>query len=382
MQLRKVCNHPDLFEVRPIVTSFAMERSAVADFEIKELLVRRQFLNDEGDGALNLSVLGLRFVDQQNKPIIPALESRRLDATLRLPFISEIPGGPPPKDTRTIVGFKRYAAHCSRAETISRWSHIGYLNHLRCNSLPIYSREMITAVKQLYNPLVPGSVPYPRSHHLSHGDLVNSSIRSYPARAADMSDLIDKFAFVTPAVVARDMPRISLDGNEAIVLKTLQDTQFDAVTHRASVKLQIAFPDPSLLQYDCGKLQGLSRLLREKKMGGHRVLIFTQMTKILDILEIFLNFMVTFTFDWMERRKLRIVSTSRNDSTQIPGYSASSRLRGLAELALSIYRLCLAMHNFLLIFFFCSLTGADTVVFYDSEFNPQMDRQCEDRYVL
>ena len=83
-----------------------------------------------------------------------------------------------------------------------------------------------------------------------------------------MADLIYKFAFVTPAVVARDMPRISLDGNEAIVLKTLQDTQFDAVTHRASVKLQIAFPDPSLLQYDCGKLQELSRLLREKKRGG------------------------------------------------------------------------------------------------------------------
>lgn len=39
MQLRKVCNHPDLFEVRPIVTSFAMERSAIADFEIKELLI-------------------------------------------------------------------------------------------------------------------------------------------------------------------------------------------------------------------------------------------------------------------------------------------------------------------------------------------------------
>ena len=26
-----------------------------------------------------------------------------------------------------------------------------------------------------------------------------------------------------------------------------------------------------------------------------------------------------------------------------------------------------------------SLTGADTVIFYDSDFNPQMDRQCEDR---
>lgn len=31
-------------------------------------------------------------------------------------------------------------------------------------------------------------------------------------------------------------------------------------------------------------------LLRDLKQGGHRVLIFTQMTKMLDVLEQFLNF--------------------------------------------------------------------------------------------
>ena len=49
MQLRKVVNHPDLFEVRPIVTSFAMQRSAVADYEIKELLVRRRLLAERDE---------------------------------------------------------------------------------------------------------------------------------------------------------------------------------------------------------------------------------------------------------------------------------------------------------------------------------------------
>jgi hypothetical protein len=44
MQLRKVCNHPDLFEVRPVRTSFAMERSVLADFEPSELLVRKRLL--------------------------------------------------------------------------------------------------------------------------------------------------------------------------------------------------------------------------------------------------------------------------------------------------------------------------------------------------
>lgn len=50
------------------------------------------------------------------------------------------------------------------------------------------------------------------------------------------------------------------------------------------------FPHPRLIQYDCGKLQTLDRLLRQLKCGGHRVLIFTQMTKMLDVLEAFLNF--------------------------------------------------------------------------------------------
>src|SRR5277367_3285528 len=75
MQLRKVCNHPDLFEVRPIVTSFAMERSAIADFEIEELLVRRRFVSEERV-CVNLDVLGLRFIDHQDSSLIRALETR------------------------------------------------------------------------------------------------------------------------------------------------------------------------------------------------------------------------------------------------------------------------------------------------------------------
>jgi helicase SWR1 len=291
MQLRKVCNHPDLFEVRPIVTSFAMERSAVADFEIQELLIRRRMLEHQEE-SLNLEVLGLRFIEQQQTPmsLLTALESRRLDATSHLPFISELPGEPPPKDSRTIAGFREWTAYQRRASTIARWAHIGYLNRFRCNSLPIYGQETISVARRFYKNLLPLSAHDQRTQYLEAVSLVHASIKSYATRAAEMASLVDKFAFVTPAAVALDIPRIALAGRESPVVDTLEDMSFDAVLHRASVKLQIAFPDPSLLQYDCGKLQELTRLLREKKAGGHRVLIFTQMTKILDILEVFLNF--------------------------------------------------------------------------------------------
>jgi len=288
MQLRKVCNHPDLFEVRPIVTSFVMTRSVAADFEIKELLVRRQLLSVSDEERVNLDLLGLRFVDQQNVPLISALETRRLDATHRLPLISEIPGEPPPKDTRTIQGYRAYYAYQQRVAQIARWAQIGYLNSLRCARLPIYGQEMLSLAVKCRRPILPLSALDIRHHFMDTAVPLHSAVRSFGDRAKELQPVVEKFAFVTPAVVALDLPRFTLAGCEDVLSR--QPPDFDSVLHHASVKLQIAFPDPSLLQYDCGKLQELDRLLRKKKLGGHRVLIFTQMTRILDILEIFLNF--------------------------------------------------------------------------------------------
>ncbi|KAF7362425.1 Helicase SWR1 [Mycena venus] len=340
MQLRKVCNHPDLFEVRPIVTSFAMERSAVADFEIKELLLRRRLLNDSEE-SVDMDLLGLRFINRQGSSFIAAQETRRLDGTTRLPFISEIPEAPPPKDTRTIAGWRAYSAHQLRAVTISRWAHIGYVNRLRCNSFPIYSSETLQLVQRFHQQLLPLSAVDTRSDYLDTVYLVNSAVKSYAARADEMAGVVDRFAFVTPPVVALDLPRIALAGYEQTLAGASPD--FDAVLHRASVKLQIAFPDPSLLQ-----------------RGGHRVLIFTQMTKILDILEIYLNFhgYLYLRLDGATRIEDRQYITERfNADPRVFCFIASSRSGGVG----------------------INLTGADTVVFYDSDFNPQMDRQCEDR---
>ena len=287
MQLRKVCNHPDLFEVRPIVTSFAMTRSAIADFEIKELLVRRRLLADEDD-HVDLDAIGLRFVNYQNVSLLAAAETRRLDATNTLPHFSATLGEPPPNDMRTIAGYRKYSTYLQRAKQIARWSHSGYLNKLRCSRIPLYSNEKLTVVRQMTTTIVPFTNLDQRINHMENVDSVNQIVKSYSDRSKEMSILVDRFAFITPPVVALDLPRIALTGCQETIQQ--QPLDFDAVLHAASVRLQIAFPDPSLLQYDCGKMQRMAELLREKKAGGHRILIFTQMTRSLDILETFLNF--------------------------------------------------------------------------------------------
>ncbi|TCD66274.1 swr1 complex component [Steccherinum ochraceum] len=361
MQLRKVVNHPDLFEVRPIKTSFAMQRSVVADFEIKELLLRRQLLKQSDDDGLGISMLGLRFTERELRSRLLSREIARLHASYILPHTNEEPGVCPPKDTRTIAGYRKYRAYEERFATIYRWKSMAHVNFRRCcRPEPVISEEDVTIAKRFIQPLIPLEHVDRGRDYLTRVDRAHAAVKSLSARTQEMADVVDRFSFVTPPVVARGLATIALSGAEAPVVERASDLSFDAPLHRSSVKLQIAFPDPSLLQYDCGKLQELAKLLRERKDGKHRCLIFTQMTRILDILETFLNLhgYLYLRLDGATKIEDRQYITERfNSDDRIFCFISSSRSGGVG----------------------INLTGADTVIFYDSDFNPQMDRQCEDR---
>ena len=120
------------------------------------------------------------------------------------------------------------------------------------------------------------------------------------------------------------------------------------------------FPEPRLIQYDCGKLQTLDSLLRRLKTGHHRVLIFTQMTRMLDVLEAFLTFHghIYLRLDGTTRVDQRQMLMERfNADKRIFCFILSTRSGGIGV----------------------NLTGADTVIFYDSDWNPTMDAQAQDR---
>ena len=89
-------------------------------------------------------------------------------------------------------------------------------------------------------------------------------------------------------------------------------------------------------------------------------MIFTQMTKVLDILEQFLNIHGHryLRLDGSTKVEQRQILTDRfNSDTSILAFILSSRSGGLG----------------------INLTGADTVIFYDLDWNPAMDKQCQDR---
>ncbi|KAG7958774.1 hypothetical protein I3843_10G034500 [Carya illinoinensis] len=118
--------------------------------------------------------------------------------------------------------------------------------------------------------------------------------------------------------------------------------------------------DPAKLLTDSGKLQTLDILLKRLRAENHRVLLFAQMTKMLNILE-----------DYMNYRKYRYLRldgsstiTDRRDMVRdfqhrsdIFVFLLSTRAGGLG----------------------INLTAADTVIFYESDWNPTLDLQAMDR---
>nr|XP_016469767.1 PREDICTED: protein CHROMATIN REMODELING 19-like [Nicotiana tabacum] len=108
------------------------------------------------------------------------------------------------------------------------------------------------------------------------------------------------------------------------------------------------------------KCQELAKLLPSLKLRGHRVLIFSQWTSMLDILEWTLD-VIGVTYRRLDgstqvSERQTIVDTFNKD-TSIFACLLSTRAGGQG----------------------LNLTGADTVIIHDMDFNPQIDRQAEDR---
>ena len=367
MSLRKVCNHPDLFETRQIVTSLAMPRSAVAGYEIKELLVRRRLLSKESvdldycglvpvanEPERNLVVQRLKVLEASHQlEKLARRESEKLEATAESRL-----GAADSVLSRMVQEARRSAIAdlCNRAEHAKR----AVQRH------QIYGKELRDSLR-LPNRFDP-PLPSRKRPLYSHGDWFldrSTTVAQMLPMAKSMTDgmgtLITKFGCVTPAVVAEDVVPLTLtEAGVQVVGKAISLMPKKDPYHEARIRLSIAFPDKRLLQYDCGKLQRLERLLRDLQAGGHRCLIFTQMTKVLDILEQFLNIHGHryLRLDGATKIEQRQILTDRfNNDARILAFILSSRSGGLG----------------------INLTGADTVIFYDLDWNPAMDKQCQDR---
>lgn len=371
MQLRKVCNHPDLFQERPILSSFPMKKSAIADFEIQDLLVRRRLLHQDPMSTVSLEFLNLVPTRHEHlsstiseragmltaqRVLMDMREAQRIRAQYALTTM----------DSSTVKSNLVYLESAARWTRFEELQHCVYLNALRRQQKPIYGRHLVQlldfGLKQRPVQLRPRpSNPERLLEWMQEpSDILRQIIPSLAQRSEMLEPIIQKFACLTPPIIASDALPLLVSRRGMEYFQTAPNRDKVDPFHEARMRLSIQFPDKRLLQYDCGKLQTLDRLLRKLQSGGHRVLIFTQMTKVLDILEQFLNIHghKYLRLDGNTKVEQRQILTDRfNNDKRILVFILSSRSGGIG----------------------INLTGADTVIFYDLDWNPAMDKQCQDR---
>lgn len=236
---------------------------------------------------------------------------------------------------------------------------------------PVYGTEVLdfcTLPQPVASPISPRS-PGP-SHPIfwTYTEAAHQAVLFPQQRLDQLSEIIERFIFVMPPVEA---PPPSLHAchpppwmapHQAAFQEQLACELWPRARplHRIVCNMRTQFPDLRLIQYDCGKLQTLAVLLRQLKAEGHRVLIFTQMTRMLDVLEQFLTYHghLYLRLDGSTRVEQRQALMERfNADKRIFCFILSTRSGGVGV----------------------NLTGADTVVFYDSDWNPTMDAQAQDR---
>lgn len=364
---RKVTNHPDLFEPRSVVTPFVVDpiimpmapcvigisaaNSVLA--RVSDALISPLWSGSQGTPSIDA---GLRH------DVIESDELLKLEASFAIPCQKKDDC----KDGSVCSALMALAEEIydkDFGEKCDSTKFINKLNTQRCRAVPFaYPRRLINAIYLLKPPLQQNS-----------GDVLGSPAhllamrRDQQERADDVGGLIKRFVFAVPkagaqrvamAINSRQTGNISEAILNEVLLEPLQECLLPF--REAHARLTSFFPDKKLIQFDAGKLQALAELLRERKRGGHKVLIFTQMSKMLDILEAFLN-MNGHTYVRLDGstsvdQRQRLMDRFNNDP-KIFCFILSTRSGGTGV----------------------NLIGADTVVFYDSDWNPAQDAQAQDR---
>ena len=381
MQLRKVCNHPDLFEPRSVTTPFVMEPLSMSTASCVINAVEPTSALEQLSPYVRLPLwtMGRGTPSFEDATFVDSIFAGQLaeHMTQESVIIDDVTDEdlvepmPPPGIDDGLVSFLIDIRDTEKHDRVSRAKFVGGINKHRCQTEVFpYSDRLRRAV---FVDL--GFCNLPGTDDLTVNEIAATPLellamrKSQEDRAQDLDEIADKFIFCVPKAGTLKPVLFSHKPNATTLLvdksqemrasASLQN--YFTLFKKAISRLTMCFPDKKLVQFDAGKLQTLATLLRDLKQGGHRVLIFTQMSKMLDVLEAFLN-LNGHTYLRLDGatdvdRRQRLMDRFNNDP-KVFCFILSTRSGGLG----------------------INLTGADTVVFYDSDWNPAMDAQAQDRY--
>eukprot|EP01094_Clydonella_sp_ATCC50884_P024135 TRINITY_DN596_c1_g1_i3.p1 TRINITY_DN596_c1_g1~~TRINITY_DN596_c1_g1_i3.p1 ORF type:complete len:985 (-),score=340.79 TRINITY_DN596_c1_g1_i3:933-3887(-) len=376
MQFRKVCNHPDIFERRetdsPLwwVDPYALNphRNPLA------MHVPRAFLAFERDWkcAENVSIIKKSnrldpclYLEQGSRaPTRGAWESSPLPTLARLLDLSPAMMDSLHTQQSLDAAYALFEHNRERAP-IRRLRRAVYGEERPHTGMLLVTTRHTSTVLDRFIRRSPFE-PLHRDDHLL--TVVKTTFFQRPkVTAIAPTPYISQRSFFDHVIAAREEPYSKLplldattsEGSHVTALPQAPTALLSPLFDRVSLSY-ITVPDLHRLLCDCGKLRTLDNLLMKLKAEGHRCLIYSQMTRMIDVLEEFLTY--------RQHRYIRLDGSSkledRRDMVEdwqtqpdIFCFLLSTRAGGLG----------------------INLTAADTVIFYDSDWNPTMDAQAMDR---
>ena len=273
MQLRKVCNHPDLFASRPIISpldvspivmrtaSTAVRASEcgpwaeVSSFLVSALCVAHQ--QGISSFAQHLAVLEACHnltAGPHADPSVPFVPS----SSFLFPFLNE--------QAQKTSEYRR-----------SKSLHYAYLNRFRCQLPSPYPSRLQSHI----------SIELPAAHvhliasnprrYFDYSNSLLSMVKLPTSRIDEGKEMLLSFTCIAPAARARPThlecshPSSSATNAQqqwrAKLLETVSEPS--APFRPMFVRSQLFFPDKRLVQFDCGKLQALDKLLRKCVVAFH-----------------------------------------------------------------------------------------------------------------
>lgn len=220
MQLRKVCNHPDLFEPRPIVSPFdqlepilcyvpslavrALEKDPLNDVSLENFnfnlascecngMSRLQYeetnrLRIEPKRILQLGQLQSVVPDDQsttsNTDTISNSNFSFLSQNVRIQGAFDV--------------YERAKQERTRKERQERYQFAGYLNELRCDSRPLYGSDLIRCVQVKTTTSACLEQSRDPKRYLEYSNALRSMILTPEEREQAMQETITHFVFNIP----------------------------------------------------------------------------------------------------------------------------------------------------------------------------------------
>lgn len=371
MQFRKVCNHPELFERADVEAPFAF-----CQFPQNYNLAREgNNLNVQYSTHSLLEVRVPRLL-YDDSPKLDLSDTSYLSSLMNIytsrnmsPYVDKDPAfdfesfsGLSPTALRTLARSGNPVERLAVAEEDKENAEIAAMQD-RISGLP--SRRLAIRGRRTL-PDDPswrylGLPPLGRiqEQYRDYSRFNRSDMRFYidPAQAppAELFSSSRSFAYKQHDMRFDDNVRTALYGVPG------ESTGIVGKLNKSQLPLApMEVPQLHKLILDSGKLAKLDELLIQLKAGGHRVLVYFQMTRMIDLMEEYLAFR---QYKYLRLDGSSTISERRDMVTdwqtkpEIFIFLLSTRAGGLG----------------------INLTAADTVVFYDSDWNPSNDVQAMDR---